>query len=147
MQTCKILPRAKSVTFSNGICFCNNFHHIKQHYNGTSCLKVNQKILQYAGNLYSSGNKKKKISECNKLIKQCFQGKKINMKYKDLIKTSNFCTIGKSQKYILKFNLVYIFKIINNFTYCCRHALGRIWPTSSLEKIIFLFNRSSLSPL
>lgn len=59
MQTCTILPRAKSVTFSKGICRYNNFHHIKQHYNGTTCLKVNQKILQYARNLYSSTNKKK----------------------------------------------------------------------------------------
>lgn len=57
MQTCKILPRPKSVMFSKGICLCNNFHHFKQHHNGTSCLEVNQKIFQCARNLHSSINK------------------------------------------------------------------------------------------
>lgn len=52
--------------------------------------------------------KKKKKSECNKLAKECFWGKK-KMKYKNLVKTTNFYKTGKSQKYILKFNPVQIF--------------------------------------
>lgn len=84
MQTCKILPRVKSVTSSKGICLCNNFNCNKQHYNGTRRLKVNQKILQCVRNLYST-NKKWKY---NKRTKQCFnvfREKKYN-----LFKTSNF---------------------------------------------------------
>lgn len=53
LQTREIPLRAKPIAFSKATCLCNNCHNIKQHYNGTSCLKNNQKFLQYARNLYT----------------------------------------------------------------------------------------------
>jgi len=69
-------------------------------------VKVNQKILQYARNPYSSRNKK--IKSAINLLKNAFRKKKYFMKYNNLVKTSNFCNTGKSPRYILKCNAVHI---------------------------------------
>lgn len=113
MQTCKILPRVKSVTFSKGICLCNNFNHFKQHCNGTSCLQVNQNILQCARKLCSSANKILKRQSAKNVFKKQEKKKyqpqtnQIYFMEYNVFKTSNY--IITSQKYVLKFNIVHLF--------------------------------------